>query len=244
MKTNRTLHPIGALVAAAAIALAIGCAQTTTPASPIATGEPPTISATVPIDKTLTASTNTTINATFNKAMDATSIATSFKLYQGSTVVEGIASYDTASLTANFTPTTTLAASTVYIATISTSAKATDGGVLEADYSWTFTTGTGIDLDPPTVVSMLPGENAIDAPINGSINATFSEAMNTATIVPANFTITTGGTAVLGRVTYNAATKTATFAPSANLGSSATYTATIKASVKDSAGNSMAADRA
>ena len=64
-------------------------------------------------------------------------------------------------------------------------------------------------------------------PLNGAINvftnqvvvATFSEAMNSTTVVTAGTTTmaATGGGAVAGTVTYVAATNTVKFAPTATL---------------------------
>jgi len=50
-------------------------------------------------------------------------------------------------------------------------------------------------------------------PLNGTINATFSDAMDPATIIAANFTVMLGVTPVAGAVTYDASSNTATFKP-------------------------------
>ena len=85
----------------------------------------------------------------------------------------------------------------------------------------------------------------INVPLNAAINATFSEAMDPATIVsPGTFTLAVsgaGGAAVPGNVTYNSASNIATFTPAANLAASTQYTATISNAAKDLAGNALAA---
>jgi hypothetical protein len=78
--------------------------------------------------------------------------------------------------------------------------------------------------------------------INQTVNATFSKAMDPATITAANFTLTgPGATTVTGTVAYVAASMTATFTPATNLAPSTTYTNTITTGVKDLAGNALLA---
>ena len=77
--------------------------------------------------------------------------------------------------------------------------------------------------------------------VNTAISATFSEAMNPATITAATFTLTgPGATPVAGTVTY--AGTTATFTPTAVLATSTLYTATITTGAKDPAGAPLAAN--
>jgi hypothetical protein len=79
----------------------------------------------------------------------------------------------------------------------------------------------------PTVMSSTPLNVATDVPVNGNATATFSEAMNSATLTVASFKVTSGNPAVevLGTVIY--ANSTASFWPSAYLADNTTYTATI-----------------
>jgi hypothetical protein len=76
-------------------------------------------------------------------------------------------------------------------------------------------------------------------PINRTVNATFSESMDSSTITPTTFTLMDGPTPVSGSVTY--AGTTATLTPSSNLAPSTVFTATITTAVKDLAGNFLAA---
>jgi hypothetical protein len=57
---------------------------------------------------------------------------------------------------------------------------------------------------PPTATAVAPTPGATAVPVNQVVTASFSEAMNPATINAANFTLTgTTGGAVAGQVTYN-----------------------------------------
>jgi hypothetical protein len=76
------------------------------------------------------------------------------------------------------------------------------------------------------------------------VTATFSEAMNPATIIsPATtFTLAASGTPVAGNVTYDASTYAATFTPTNPLALDTLYTATITTGAQDLGGNGLAAD--
>jgi hypothetical protein len=184
---------------------------------------------------------NANITATFSEAMDAATItAATFTLDGGGAVVGSVTYVGT---TATFNPTSDLAYSTVYTATITTGAKDVAGNALAAAEVWTFTTVAPPDTSPPTVTSTFPLDSATEISLNSIITATFSEPMNAATIVAANFTLTDGGGPVLGTVTYDIGNMTATFAPSVLLAENTTYTATVTTVAADAAGNTLEADK-
>jgi hypothetical protein len=96
-------------------------------------------------------------------------------------------------------------------------------------------------LTPPTVTSVAPptGSNGICP--NAVAVATFSVAMNPATLNTTTFTLA-GASAITGVVTYDAASHGATFTPSSNLALSTLYTATITTGALDPFGNPLASD--
>jgi hypothetical protein len=101
----------------------------------------------------------------------------------------------------------------------------------------------GDPLTPPTVTTVTPPDGStLVCPNTAVITATFSKAMNPATINPSTFTLTTGGASVSGAVTYVALTNIATFTPAASLAASATFTATITTAAQDHYGNGLAAN--
>ena len=98
------------------------------------------------------------------------------------------------------------------------------------------------DAIPPQVVFVTP-----NGPTNISINldhltATFSEAMDAATIDQSSFTLESTAGSVSGTVTYDPVAKTAHFLPGQDLVYDRTYTATILTTVQDVAGNALALD--
>jgi len=89
------------------------------------------------------------------------------------------------------------------------------------------------DITPPTITSVSPTLEATNVPVTTKISATFSEAMNTAS-VEAAFSVTPS---VAG--TFNWVENTMTFTPIANLVHNTTYTVTISATATDMAGNGL-----
>jgi Ice-binding-like/Bacterial Ig-like domain len=216
------------------ILLIAGCGREQAPATlPLVVTVTPANGATaVPVSSLLT--------ATFNKAMNPTSINTSTFTVAGpaGAPVTGTVTYS--GTTATFTPATMLAASSMYTATITTGAKDSAGDALAGTFAWSFTTGS-----VPKVISTNPVNAAVSIPINRKITATFSEAMNPATVTAAGafkLMVTTGGALVPGTATFVAANNTVVFSPTANLLPNTQYTATISTAAQSAAGNGLAAN--
>src|SRR6185436_9913314 len=139
---------------------------------------------------------------------------------------------------ATFAPATALANATTYNIAITTGVKDIAGNALASSFGSSFTTAAASDTTAPTVSSRVPANGATGVAINQSLSATFSEAMDPATISTTTFTLNQGATPVTGTVTYVGTT--ATFAPASALAINTTYTATITTGVKDLAGNALA----
>lgn len=101
--------------------------------------------------------------------------------------------------------------------------------------------GTTTDTTAPTVSSTSPASNATSVAINTTVSATFSEAMNAASITTSTFTLktTSGAAAVSGTVALSG--NTATFTPAVALDYGTSYTATLTTGMQDAAGNALAA---
>jgi len=164
--------------------------------------------------------------------------STTFTFTTGGTAVPGTVTYS--GVNAVFTPTSNLAVSTLYTATITTGAKDLAGNALASNYVWSWTTGATTDTTAPRVIATINADGATGVPINTRVGATFSEAMDPLTITSTTFTFTTGGTAVPGTVTYSGVN--AVFTPTSNLAISTLYTATITTGAKDLAGNALASN--
>jgi hypothetical protein len=193
------------------------------------------------------------VTATFSVAMNPSTInATTFTLTAPGTpagappvAVAGVISSDPTNSIYTFTPSSALALSTTYTATITTGAIDEYGIALANDVGWNFTT-SGEPCAPPTVSSVTPVLTAGVCP-STVVTATFSEAMNPSTINTTTFTLTEPGTppstvpvAVTGTVTY--AGSTATFTPTGALAANTPYTATITTGAQDLNGDALASD--
>jgi hypothetical protein len=204
---------------------------------------PPTVISTVPVNGAVNVPINQALSATFNEAMTSASIDTTtftLKATTSGTAVTGTVNYVTAGSTATFTPTSNLAPTTEYTATITDGAEDLAGTPLAKPYVWTFTTAALPIAVPPTVISTIPADLATGVPLNQIVSATFSEPMNPATINSTTFTLTgPGATAVSGQVVYAAVGNSLTFTPTTNLAASTTFTATITTGAQDLAGTAL-----
>jgi hypothetical protein len=202
---------------------------------------PLVVVSTVPVNTATGVPLTQVVSATFNQALSCATLespASTFVLTgPGTTSVAGAVSC--AGTVATFTPAVDLVVNTVYTATITTGAQDLAGTALGANYVWTFRTLPA--PTPPTVISTVPVNLATGVPINQALSATFSVAMNAATIDATTFTLAGPGGAVTGVVTYVAAGSVATFTPGANLAPSTVYTATITTGAEDLAGVGLAA---
>ena len=201
------------------------------------TGALPTIISTTPATATpptTNVAINTSVTATFNEVMNAgTFTAATFTLAQLATptvLVAGNVSY--AGTTATLAPTANLLSATSYIATVTTGVTDLVGTAMAADYTWTFTTGTA-----PTVISTNPANAARGVALDRAVDATFSVAMNPATINTTTFTLSQAATPIAGTLSY--AGTTATFTPTANYPPNVTVTATITTGAQDTNGNAL-----
>jgi hypothetical protein len=106
----------------------------------------PIVTSTTPLSNETGVARNITLSAIFSMEMTPSTInATTFTLKQGATTIPGEVAYS--GVTATYTSLGTLAASTIYTATITTSAKSASGKPLVSNYVWTFTTaGTTVGI--------------------------------------------------------------------------------------------------
>ena len=215
----------------------------TTRAAPDTT--PPIVISTIPASAATGVARNQVLSAAFSKAMNCatlTSPATTFTVTGPSAAVVAGTVNCTGSV-ATFTPAALLAANTLFTARVTTGAADLAGNALANDYVWSFLTAPAPTPTLPSVISAVPANGATGVAINHALSATFSEAMNLATINSASFTVTgPGGVAVAGAVTYIAAGSVATFTPAAPLAYSTTYTATVTTAATNLAGNALAAN--
>ncbi|GLI37229.1 Ig-like domain-containing protein [Geobacter hydrogenophilus] len=101
---------------------------------------------------------------------------------------------------------------------------------------------TSLDLIRPDITQTLPANGDTNVGTTTPIVITFSEPMNNPSVESAFSLVPQGGNSITGAFSFNGST--ATFTPSSPLAANMTYTATIAASAKDTAGNSLGSDHA
>jgi uncharacterized repeat protein (TIGR02543 family) len=100
-----------------------------------------------PLDKAVDVMPTKVITATFNTNMDpATITASSFKITQGTQVIEGTVAATADAAVYTFTPKTALLPFTTYTGTITTDAKDKFKSAMVDNYVWTFTTIPAVTL--------------------------------------------------------------------------------------------------
>ena len=215
---------------------------------------PPSVSTKSPAAGVTGVSRTANVTATFNEPMDGATInVTTFELRDPSNaIVAGMVSYNATSRVATLNPTPTLAYSTTYTAIVrggasDPRAKDVSGNALAADVVWTFTTEA--DVIAPTVSSVSPANGTTGISRTANITATFSEAMDPATISASTVELrNASNVAVPSLITYSSSTRRVTIDPAATLAGSSTYVVTIRGgstdpTVKDAQGNPLAVDR-
>jgi hypothetical protein len=215
---------------------------------------PPILSSFTPSAGAAGVAVNANVTATFNEALDpATVNGSTIELRNAANaLVAAAVSYNATTRTATLDPTASLAGGAVYTARIrggSADPRVKDvaGNALAADATWIFTTAAS-DTTPPTVASFTPGAGATSVSVDANMTATFSEALDVATVSGSTVELRNAANALLAAtVSYNAATQTVTVDPTTSLTAGAVYTVRVRGGsvdprVKDVAGNALAAD--
>jgi len=95
----------------------------------------------------------------------------------------------------------------------------------------------------PAVTATSPADNDAAVALNNKVFATFSETMDATTIDTTSFTVIGAGEpALIGSVSLDAASNTASFTPNSNFTAGTLYTATLTSEVRSSAGVALAAN--
>jgi hypothetical protein len=199
--------------------------------------DPPDGQTGVPLDSELTIDCNETM------APGSVNSQTVFlhNLASGGLVSGQIELFDS---TIIFKPTSDLGGSTLYNMTITSAVTDLAGNGLKYSYTWGFSTLPEPDNIAPVVTSCEPSDGATGVDLDVSLQLTFSEAMDPATVTAENFSLLNNdlAEAVGGALEYDAASHRATFQPASQLAGDSAYTATLSSAASDLAGNALASD--
>jgi len=207
----------------------------------------PIVEGTYPADGDVSVPIGVRVDVTFSEDIASGDVSsTYFKVYRGS--VSGTAvtissfAYDAATNTAQLTL-PTLANSTTYYVVVKSGIHdlATTPNTLQNDYTFDFTTAAVTDTISPTITARTPGIGSTGEAVTVPIKVTFSENIDATTLTSASFTVSGGVTPVGNAISYDSVNRVATFTPSVNLSYATNYTVTLTSSVRDVAGNALAA---
>jgi len=211
----------------------------------------PTVIARSPLAGATGVAANTNITATFSENVQGVTgnIITpgTFRVVRTSTganVATLLVNYNTTTHVATFDPLANLLPGVQYTATLTGGPAAIRDIANNAlvTTSWSFTI---LDNVAPTVTARTPAANATAVTVPVSPTATFSEALNPATVNATTMTVRVGtaaaGALVPSVVTYNAGTQVATINPNVSLLNDTTYTVRLTNGITDLAGNALAA---
>ena len=151
----------------------------------------PTVTLVNPADLAIEVPVSTSVSATFSEPMDALTMSSANFSVVGASAVTGLVTFDSASQLMTFKPSSNLAESTTYTATVSTGAKDIAGNALAANTVWRFTTAAAIVI-PPVVTPINLGTASSYGTFGGSAGMT---NMGTLTVINGNIGTTATGTA-------------------------------------------------
>ncbi len=199
----------------------------------------PVVNSTSPDNGEVSVALNKVITVVFNERMNPTTLnSNSFVLISindsSNTVINGTISYDDATFTMSFVPSTPLINNTTYIGRVKTLVKDVNGNALQTDYLWTF--GTGLTL-VPTVLNTDPADNQLNVPFNKVIVVNFSVPMDAATVNETSLIISNGVNPISGIVNYSSSV--AVFIPSSPLLPNTVYSGKVTTAVTDVHGIAM-----
>ncbi|MBX9865521.1 MAG: DUF1566 domain-containing protein [Burkholderiales bacterium] len=210
---------------------------------------PPTISSFAPANGATNQSQTPTISISFSKAMDQSTLTTSNVILQtqaGTAVAGYTISYASGSnlATINLNGTLLTSQTTYQLRINQTAVKSSNGVAVGSDSNYLISSFTVGDFTAPTLSSTVPVNGSTTVAKESAVSLTFSEAMNTATLVSPNIQlqkVSDSSTVVLNSPpSYSNGNKTVTFQPSADLAVGESYNLVINPSaIKDVAGNAI-----
>jgi hypothetical protein len=242
LRPDETLEPFTAYTAQLAAGLKSWHGEVTTAPHSFSfttgPGTPPVVTVRTPATGSAGVPTDVTVTARFDRRLDPASVtAANVRLLDtGGNPVPGAVSYDDATRTVSFAPTSRLVELVGYTVQLTTGLRARDATPMEAAATWSFTTGRDLQVTSRTPLPLASGIS----PATG-VRAVFSRAVDPATVTAAAFRLTApGGAVVPAQVLYDPTTLTATLQPNAPLSLMATYTATVTSAVRAADGGALA----
>jgi len=186
--------------------------------------------------------TGVPINADLQVLFDEPVRATSLEQVQvrvGGSPIAVTRTLSNGNRTLTLTPAVPLTANTVH--TIAVSGVRDTAGNTGAPESFSFTTGPGADFVAPAAPEFSPANGATNVPVSGTIQVTFSEAMNPISMTNNNLVllVQATGTPVPTSMSFSADLRTVILTPTPSLAPGTQYQVIANSAVTDLAGNGV-----
>lgn len=173
----------------------------------------------------------------FSELMDASSLTkTTIQIENDQGIIIPI-DISAAGTTVKLHPKNTLREYSTYTVTIFQDVKDTLGNSLSELFQTYFTTGSGPDRKPPTIIQTSPCNQCLNEKIDISVAVVFSEPMQSSSINLSTIQISDGIDNITGSISYDGIT--ATFIPQTPLTYHTQYQVIVTTNVQDIAGNSL-----
>ena len=203
----------------------------------------PFILTTSPVSGSSQVAINSSVVIQFNERIDPANLSTGILQFFADAAPDyGIQwIYDDITKTLTGQPTAPLQYGTVYTVRLiggQSGIRDLAGNAMAETYLFTFSTRLAPDTQAPQIAVVSPGDQVADVAVNSNMSIQFSEAMDAASVLSSQFTVSVDGTNVLFQVSYSEATNTALLIPQAELLPGKTYQYSVKTGVlRDVAGN-------
>jgi hypothetical protein len=198
----------------------------------------PAVTSTDPVNQQINVGTNVVIRLQFNKPVNPLSFSASpvtLTNANTSATIPGTFTISADAMSAAFAPSAWLQTGTLY--TFGYVYFADQSGNSGYSYPFSFTTGSGSDTNPPTVLAISPPASSAGVPVNAPVVALLSKPIDPTSIGPNSIQLTP---AVSAAVSLASDQVTLTFTPSANLAVSTTYAVKVSG-FRDTDGNAVTA---
>jgi len=176
----------------------------------------------------------------FTERMDRTSLnGAAVQLRRGPAAVPATIGIDAADEQVTLTPAQPLAPNALHSIVVTTAARDAGGNALAGDRTFTFRTASP-DTEAPRVIAIAPADGTVNAALTSTIDVTFTEPVEPATVTEGSFRVAVNGAPLPGARTLLNANRIARFVPAEPLPTGAFVVVELTSAIADPFGNALA----
>ena len=198
----------------------------------------PAVTAVIPASGRTDVALNSKVALLFSKPIKRETVTTNTIRLDGPTgPVPGTVTVAPDARSAVFTPAQSLAATSSYTVTYSSSITDIAGNLLANAGSSSFLTGEVTDTTPPTVALVSPPSDSIGVPTNAIVRLYMSETVLPTAVEPQTVQLMHNGTSVPATISVEQGSTVIRLQPAASLQANTAYSVTLTTGITDLAGN-------